>query len=269
MRPTQEQKSRYRNDGSYLAKNFLQPAQLAQARAIYDFCRANPGKRKLVPFAGTPDEHLIIDTVPGAWENGISAFVKSVGFNDYLADLWGSEHVWYFGEELFAKEGGTVGGSPWHQDHSAMPIAGNHWANMWISFEPLPAHNSIATVRGSHNGKLYNGAAYQDANNPTQPLHPDSDYERLPDISADLQRDANSWDIATYDTEPGDVVVFHPFTLHGGAPVDRVTPNRHTLVLRFFGDDATYHELPNIDWPSVEDQTTGAPFRHLGSQQLR
>jgi hypothetical protein len=39
--------------------------------------------------------------------------------------------------------------------------------------------------------------------------------------------------------------VLHPGTLHGGAPVDAAFPNRHTLVLRFFGDDATFSPLPH------------------------
>jgi hypothetical protein len=42
------------------------------------------------------------------------------------------------------------------------------------------------------------------------------------------------------------VLVLHPGTLHGGAPVDPGFPDRHTLVLRFFGDDATFSPLPEV-----------------------
>jgi hypothetical protein len=38
--------------------------------------------------------------------------------------------------------------------------------------------------------------------------------------------------------------VVHPGALHGGAPVDATFPERHTLVFRFFGDDATFRPLP-------------------------
>jgi hypothetical protein len=40
-------------------------------------------------------------------------------------------------------------------------------------------------------------------------------------------------------------VVLHPGTLHGGAPVDASFTDRHTLVLRFFGDDAKFRSLPS------------------------
>ena len=111
---------------------------------------------------------------PGAWQAGLNALVNEVPFADYLAELWGSEHVWYLAEELFAKggnHGGKLANSPWHQDSSYVPIHGQHWVNMWISFEPLPARNSIAVVRGSHRGKRYNGTSYSDPDNPTKPLH--------------------------------------------------------------------------------------------------
>lgn len=136
-----------------------------------------------------------------------------------------------------------------------------HWANFWISYEALPERNCISIVRGSHRGKLYNGTAYTDPNDPTKPLHPDSDLPRLPDIDSELARDPKSWDVVSWETTPGDVIVFHPFALHGGAPVDAATPDRHTIVLRFFGDDAVYSSLPNTDWAMLDHQIDGSPFR--------
>ncbi|MCY1464289.1 hypothetical protein D9M71_822930 [compost metagenome] len=38
--------------------------------------------------------------------------------------------------------------------------------------------------------------------------------------------------------------MLHPHSLHGGAAVDADCPDRHTLVLRFFGDDARFRCLP-------------------------
>ena len=175
-------------------------------------------------------------------------------------------HVWYLAEELFAKEGGQVTNTPWHQDSSYTPLRGSHWANVWISFESLPAHNAISMVRGSHRGPRYNGIVHH---NLPAPLYPDSDLPRLPDVEADLARDPESWDMVSWDTEPGDIIFVHPGALHGGAPVDAATPDRHTLVLRFFGDDATYDPLPGVDLPWMEDQTDGAPFRSSHYPRIR
>ena len=262
IRPTQEQIERYYLDGIYVAKGLLDAEQLAKARACYDWGCANPGPEATIVFPGTKHEHFNQLWVPGAWEAGIGSLVDNVGLGEYCAALWDSKHAWFFGDEYFHKSGGQVGNSPWHQDNSVIPSKGSHWVNFWISFERLPARNSLAVVRGSHrDSKLYNGAAYKNPDNPTEPLYPDSDLERLPDIDADLSRDPSAWDLVSFDCEPGDVIVFHPGAIHGGAPVDAVTPERHTLALRFFGDNAVYSSLPHTDYYFINDQTDGAPFR--------
>ncbi|MYE13415.1 MAG: phytanoyl-CoA dioxygenase family protein [Gammaproteobacteria bacterium] len=270
QKPAQDQIERYAQDGVYLAEQLLTPAQLEKARSCYDYVRANPSPSALTAFAGTEHEHFVDQTNPESWKLGLRELVREASLAEYLAELWGSEHVWYFGEEYFAKEGGKVSHTPWHQDHSVFPVAGWHWVNLWIPFEPLPAHNSLGVVRGSHRGKLYNGTTYTDADDMTKPLYPDSDYERLPDIEADLERDPNAWDVVSFETRPGDVVVVHPYCLHGRATIDARTPDRHTLVLRFFGDDVTYSPLPGPhDWLDLDSEVPGAPLRSPAFVQLR
>jgi hypothetical protein len=74
--------------------------------------------------------------------------------------------------------------------------------------------------------------------------------------------------------------MLHPHCLHGGAPVDAGCPNRHTLVLRFFGDDAVFRSLPEeslAGYPRAgvlftEDLAhlrDGDPFRAPIFQKLR
>ena len=40
-------------------------------------------------------------------------------------------------------------------------------------------------------------------------------------------------------------MVLHSGALHGGAPVDASCTTRHTVVLRFFGDDLRYRPFPD------------------------
>ena len=84
-----------------------------------------------------------------------------------------------------------------------------------------------------------------DANDPTAPLHGGSTLPRLPDIEAERKTNPNKYDVLSWATQPGDIVVLHPGMLHGGAPVDATFRNRHTLVLRFFGDDSVFRSLPS------------------------
>ena len=97
---------------------------------------------------------------------------------------------------------------------------------------------------------------------------------RLPDIEA--HRD--DYEIVSFAVEPGDVVAFHPAMLHGGAAT-RPGKQRHTLSLRYFGEDArvawrpgdTMERIAKIgDGPNIHPMTRakrlgeGALFRDSG-----
>jgi len=81
----------------------------------------------------------------------------------------------------------------------------------------------------------------------------------------------------SWDLEPGDALLFHSGSLHGGAPVTPDCPDRHTLVYRFYGDKLFYRPLPtggcnygydisNLNDPSL---TPGEPFRAPYCTQVR
>lgn len=233
----------YRTDGAVLIEDCLDDDELARCREAFDWAVANPG-----PFA-----HQIRDSATTKTHNDnanprakdlLDALMPTLPFGELLADLWRSEHVWYFAEEIFMKEGGKADRSPWHQDTSYLPWAGEHWANAWVSFEQLPERNALEVVRGSNHGPRYNGTTFANPEDPTEPLFKGDPWPRLPDIEAERAAKPDAYDIVSFASEPGDVLLLHPGALHGGAPVDAECPDRHTIVFRFFGDDATFLPLP-------------------------
>jgi ectoine hydroxylase-related dioxygenase (phytanoyl-CoA dioxygenase family) len=269
----------YRTEGLIKLEKLLDAEMLARCRANYDWSVANPGPFAFNIFDGT--EHTTInDNSNPAAQPRYKTLANSRVFADALARVWGSEHVWFFGEEIFGKEGGKQGRSPWHQDTSYLPWVGEHFANLWISFEALPKANAIEVVRGSHHGVTYDGTTFTDPDDPTKPLHGGDTWPRLPDIEAERRADPKAWNVISHGTAPGDVIMLHPHCLHGGAPVDANCPNRHTLVLRFFGDDATFRSLPKDSLSGYPRQgvlfadelahlKNGDPFRSPAFLQIR
>ncbi len=276
----QSKRDAFARDGAVLIEGFLDAGQMAMCRAAFDWNVANPGPSAVTVSPGTGSEHHNDNANPRAAER-LKALVRSIPFADLFADLWGSEHVWYFAEEVFLKKGGVGGRTPWHQDTSYLPWDGDHWANAWISFEAVPKANSLEIVRGSHRGVLHDGTDFKDPDDPTRPLHgPASQLPRLPDIEAERKADPNAYDVISWAHQPGDMVVLHPGSLHGGAPVDANFPDRHTLVLRFFGDNALFRSLPTKTKSRYPPQgmlfhkelahlADGEPFRAPIFEQLR
>ena len=232
------------DDGAVLVKGVLSEEQLARCRAAFDWAVENHGPNAFRIFDGTEQQSHNDNANPLA-KARLDELVAFLPFGQLFADLWGSKHVWYFAEEVFLKTGGRGSRTPWHQDTSYLPWGGEHLGNAWISFEAVPKQNALEIIPGSHRGARYDGTTFLDPNDPTQPLHGGGALPRLPDIEAQRKLDPNVYDIRSWATEPGDVVVFHPGALHGGAPIDAAFPERHTLVFRFFGDDSTFRPLPD------------------------
>jgi ectoine hydroxylase-related dioxygenase (phytanoyl-CoA dioxygenase family) len=232
------------NDGAVLIETCLSARQLERCREAYDWAVEHPGPNAIRIHEGTEQQSHNDNANPIA-KPKLDELVSSLPFGLLLAELWGSKNVWYFAEEIFLKAGGKPGRTPWHQDTSYLPWTGNHLANAWISFEAVPQRNALEVIRGSHRGTRYDGTTFRDPDDPTEPLHGGDALPRLPDIETERRRDPGKYQFLSWATQPGDVVVLHPAALHGGAPVDQAFPHRHTLVLRFFGDDAKFHPLPD------------------------
>ena len=173
--------------------------------------------------------------------NAIGAYRKMLEdapFADIVAALWQTHNVWFMYEQVFLKEGGQSRRTPWHQDSSYLPIGGEMLAVMWITFEAVAKEHALEFVRGSHRGTLFDGSRF-DPKDDTAPLYGDGIMPRLPNIEAQREK----WNIVSWAVEPGDVLVFHPAMLHGGAPT-KPGMRRRTLSLRFFGEDALYNPRP-------------------------
>ena len=276
MRVTEEMKRSLAEDGAIAVRSLFTAEQLRRVRECFDYGIEHPSPMAKRVYAGTSDEHFNEYGNPENVDQYLP-MIKELGLDDFVASLWDSENVWFLGEELFVKSGGRTGRSPWHQDTSYLPANGPHLLNIWISFERLPRKNALEIVRGSHLGTQYDGTSYTDPKDVTKPVWGDPNFPRLPDIEAERSADPDSWDVVSWDLEPGDALVFHSGTLHGGAPVTPDCPARHTLVLRFFGDRLFYRPFPTSapDFPhdirEFDDRslTPGEPYRSPYFAQLR
>jgi ectoine hydroxylase-related dioxygenase (phytanoyl-CoA dioxygenase family) len=249
----------YARDGVVLLQGALDARALAAAESAWAWSVANPGPlASRIPSATAATFYQDLYN-PRVLE-GYEAMLRASPLPRLIADIWGAPDVWFMYEQVFLKEGGEARRTPWHQDSSYLSVGGEHLAVAWITFETLTADDSLEFVRGSHRGVLYNGSRFT-LGDDTAPLHPGEALPRLPDIESDR----SAFDIVSFAVEPGDVVLFHPRMLHGGAPT-HAGQRRRTLTLRFFGRDAIYEERPGPTGPRPSGQRldlqTGDPLRH-------
>jgi hypothetical protein len=234
---TADQAETLQRDGVIHLPRALDAAEMAQVEDAFAWTLENPGPRPRVfyPDSGAKFFEAGGDKVSRPRYLDIA---RRTGIGDVVRTLWDGDESWYLGEQIFLKEGGFSRRTPWRQDTSYGRMAGEQLLAVWVSLDPLPKEHALEVVRGSHHGTLYNVDAFDPADD-TAPLYANGERPRLPNIEA--ERDA--WDIVSWDTTPGDLVIFNLGTLHGGAGT---VPGlcRRTVSMRFIGPDVVYEERP-------------------------
>ncbi|MBV9903210.1 MAG: phytanoyl-CoA dioxygenase family protein [Alphaproteobacteria bacterium] len=245
-------RKQYREDGVVFLPRALDKRALDEALAAYEWSLANPG-----PGASRIKQHgdalFYQDLYNPRCTAAYRPMLEASPLNRIIADIWQTPDVWFMYEQVFLKKGGESRRTPWHQDSSYLAVAGDDLAVAWITFDRVAKEESLEFVRGSHRGTLYNGSSFA-LDDDTAPLHAGDALPRLPDIEAARSK----YDIVAYGVEPGDVVLFHPAMLHGGAPT-HPGQRRRTLTLRYLGRDSFYDRRPGPTGPRL---TPGHGMQH-------
>lgn len=247
----------FARDGVVCVRGLFDAQQLGALRSVYEWSLDHPSPSANV-YAG--EGRFYQDLANRAAQPVYRDVVHATPATDAVAALWGSRDVWFMYEQVFLKEGGDTRRTPWHQDSSYLPVDGEQIAVVWICFDPVPREYSLEFVPGSHHGPMYDGSAFDPADD-TAPIYGDGSLPRLPDIEANR----SAWEIVSYDVAPGDAVVFHPGLLHGGAAT-RKDMRRRTLSLRYFGADARYATRPFLTDKQIPEAKATSVFQLLSGR---
>ncbi len=167
-----------------------------------------------------------------------------------------SNAIRLFKDQLFVKEPGAHDAvTPWHHDLPYWCVDGSQVCSIWMPLDIVDRSNgAVEYVKGSHKwDTLFSPVGFETGHEQRTP----GAYESIPDIES--MRD--ELDIVSFDTEPGDCIVFHAKTVHGGPGNDGLR-RRRAYSTRWAGDDAVYVVRPTSSKPASE--TGLAPGDPLG-----
>jgi len=272
-----ELQAQFRRDGVVFIENALDRGTLKLAEEAFQWTYHHPGPGAGAVLLGTPGTFYQDQANPDCFE-AYRTLLRDTCIPDIAAGLFGSNNVWLLYEQIWFKDGDTRR-TPWHQDLPYLPVEGDDLCVMWTNLVPVAKEMSLEFVLGSHHGPLFNPSAFN-PDDISAALFKKDVLPPLPDIEATRDR----WPIVSWATKPGDVVVFHPAMLHGGAPTRAGQPRR-TLSLRFFGEHTFCAERPHGGLADVEGlkhddggrhplkkmatAAPGTPFRHPDFPRLR
>jgi hypothetical protein len=168
-----------------------------------------------------------------------------------------SQRINLFCDQIFVKQARNGERTPWHHDFTFFPLSGNQIASVWTSIDPVRTEESaLEFVVGSHLWpQRFRPLGVGGIVKSVAPLAPTPDF--------DAERDG--YEIASWDMQPGDAVLFHALTLHGSRGKPAGSLNRRAIATRWCGDDVRYtptgKEL-QVAWPHGlgEGDAIGGPI---------
>lgn len=135
--------------------------------------------------------------------------------------------------------GGEAGvGTPWHHDIAAFTFKGEQLPSLWMAMTRADEQRSrLMFIDGSH--RTVPGY-YRTPDNPRPADGSDDGFLDLPDFDAMVAEGREK--IITWDCDPGDAIIIHPYVIHGarGNASGDDHGRRVAITTRWLGDDVRF-----------------------------
>ena len=281
---TQEDRDTYRRDGVVLIKAAFDGDWIEYLQEAWQRIRElNPEDTYTLPEALlAQDPHLREEILANRSEHAASRKLyteQAEGFIRFKYMRWwvpefrrfafespaaeligrviGAKNVRFFVDALFSKEPGCSTSTYWHSDQSAWPVSGEQVPTMWMPLYPVSAElSSLEYIAGSHSVEDNSWPNTFNAKKIGRPP------ERSVYFDWEQRRSDATVRFVSYDMNPGDVVILHPATQHGGGPNLHPTQPRVAVSTRWFGDDVRWDPRPeciNIPGTPQDRMPRGQP----------
>ncbi|WP_304164570.1 phytanoyl-CoA dioxygenase family protein [Phenylobacterium aquaticum] len=205
-------------------------------------------------------------TIRHQWRENptIREFLLNPEMARVVAKIVGSKTLRFWFDLTFmhdgAPDGGKGAGTDWHHDIAAFAFKGEQLPSLWMAMTQANAERSrLMFVDGSN--KSVPGY-YRTPGHIPPADGSDDGYLTIPDIDAEAA--AGNLNIITWDCEPGDAIILHPYVVHGasGNTGKGFAGRRVAITTRWFGDDVRYlpTHIPTGNGLSVPRQVPGVDY---------
>lgn len=233
----------FRRDGAIMLRGVLDEDWLRVLAQGVALNLARPSTRRLDWVRDEASgEHLFFDAVAVHHNPFYSRYMLQSPIGPIAAAMMGSPTALAFYLSVFIRAQGTQAATPWHQDQTYWCVEGRQALSIWTSLDTVPAGTELRFVRGSHLWRRPLAKPYfeQERMGGIRPAQP-RDVLPVPDFDG---VDRDRFELIGWAMEPGDVVVFHAMTAHGGSGRLPAAMERRAVSAQWLGEDARLVDRP-------------------------
>lgn len=246
---SKDQISSYQQDGVVLLKSMFDTQWLEiLAEGIEENLREPSNRTTTFANDFADNNHFFFDQRILGELNAYDRLMLDSPMAEVVAHLMGSTQAILFYISVFIRSAGTHARTPWHQDQKSWSAVGDHACSLWMSLDEVPRETALEFVRSSHRWKTeYQRPEF------FQFRYRDDERTNLPSFP-DIESHRDSYEILAWDMEPGDCLVFHGMTAHGGSGNLPSGLGRRSISVQWLGDDARFRIIPGHEGQHVTEE---------------
>ncbi len=265
-----EQIAAYRRDGAVLIKGLLTREEVALLEQGLEEVHADAGELYSKVQSDDGRGETLAAQFPSLRSPATLRLLRESPAAELAARLMGAASAQLVLDQVFYKQPGCIVATPWHQDTPFLQVRGDQMARVWLSCDPSPGDVTVQVVRGSHRWNVvFDTATIAESKVRTSSEGAEFTYDGMaaPGQPAvpDIEANRSSFDIMSFEVEPGDAVVFNGNMLHGAQGRDDYPLPRRALAVMFGGPELRYHRPAANAMPmpgAMAGATGGADIPH-------
>ncbi len=240
----------FHRDGAMMLKGVLNDTWLQMIADGMELCMSQPTSRsKDYARDDATGQRFFHDALPVTHVPNIQRYVTESPIGKIAARIMGSPTALAFYATVFIRSPGTQAPTPWHQDLTTWSAECQQGLSIWTSLDPVPAGTALEIVLGSHKwDRPLQRPFFEDRHLGGIMEIDDFQADPIPDFSG---ADSDKYDVVGWPMEPGDILLFHGRTVHGGSGNLPEGLGRRALSVQWLGEHAQIVRRPggcDPDW---------------------
>lgn len=265
--------ARYQRDGAVLIKSVLDADALRLLESGVEEVFSDLGKRYTTVGSAEQAGKTVVREYVSQDSPSLRSLVRGGLLGEIGATLMQTPSAQLILDQVFYKTQGPIVATPWHQDTPFLRVRGHDMIRLWFPCDRSPRALTVQVVRGSHRWNVvYNTSGEQPNTTMIVASGSGSDPNGVGDAVLppvpDVARYRDSFDILSWDVEPGDVLAFQGNMLHGTEGHPGHDRPRRAFAVMLGGPSLRYHKPQGKAFPppgkfegaKYEDIPNGAPI---------
>lgn len=258
--------ARYQRDGAVLIKGILSPDALRLLEQGIEEVFHNLGNRYTSLTSSDGDAKTVVREYVTQDSASLRALMESGLIGEIGATLMRTPSAQLVLDQVFYKTRGSILPTPWHQDTPFLRVRGDELVRLWLPCDHSPRTLTVQVVRGSHRWNVVYGTSVRNTDSTFVSSSKTADDRIVGDAFLppvpDVARFRESFDILSWDVEPGDVLAFQGNVLHGTDGQKSYDRPRRAFAILLGGPNLRYHVPTGKAFP-VPAKIQGLPFREI------